>query len=63
MANIFMKSSWGSDDPTRAAMVFGHGNALARAALFPVGWPTSGGKAWRSVSTSWSAMPAGRRAG
>jgi predicted peroxiredoxin len=31
MANIFMKSSWGSDDPTRAAMVFGHGNALARA--------------------------------
>ncbi len=29
MANIFMKSSWGSDDPTRAAMVLGHGNALA----------------------------------
>lgn len=31
MANIFMKSSWGSDDPTRAAMVLGHGNALAKA--------------------------------
>jgi predicted peroxiredoxin len=31
MANIFMKSSWGSDDPTRAASVFGHGNVLARA--------------------------------
>lgn len=26
-----MKSSWGSDDPTRAAMVFGHSNALAKA--------------------------------
>ena len=26
-----MKSSWGSDDPTRAAMVLGHSNALARA--------------------------------
>jgi sulfur relay (sulfurtransferase) complex TusBCD TusD component (DsrE family) len=31
MSNFFMKSSWGSDDPTRAAMVFGHGNALAKA--------------------------------
>ncbi len=31
MAKIFMKSSWGSDDPTRAAMVFGHANALAGA--------------------------------
>lgn len=31
MANIFMKSSWGSDDPTRAAMVFAHGAALAKA--------------------------------
>lgn len=29
MSKIFMKSSWGSDDPTRAAMVLGHGNALA----------------------------------
>lgn len=28
---LFMKSSWGSDDPTRAAMVFGHSNALAKA--------------------------------
>ncbi len=31
MAKIFMKSSWGSDDPTRAAMVFGHSAALAKA--------------------------------
>lgn len=31
MAKIFMKSTWGSDDPTRAAMVFGHGNVLAKA--------------------------------
>ena len=31
MSNIFMKSSWGSDDPTRAAMIFEHGNALAEA--------------------------------
>ena len=31
MAKIFMKSSWGSDDPTRAAMVLGHGHALASA--------------------------------
>ncbi len=32
MAKIFMKSSWGSDNPTNAEMVFGHGNALASAA-------------------------------
>ena len=31
MAKIFMKSSWGSDNPTNAEMVFGHGNALASA--------------------------------
>ena len=31
MANIFMKSSWGSDNPTNAEMVFGHANALANA--------------------------------
>ena len=31
MANIFMKSSWGSDDPTRACMIFEHGAALAEA--------------------------------
>jgi predicted peroxiredoxin len=31
MSKIFMKSSWGSDDPTRAAMVFGHSAALAKA--------------------------------
>ncbi len=31
MAKIFMKSSWGSDNPTNAEMVFGHGNALAEA--------------------------------
>jgi predicted peroxiredoxin len=28
---IFMKSAWGSDDPTRAAFPFLHGNALAEA--------------------------------
>ena len=33
MAKIFMKSSWGSDNPTNAEMVFGHGNALANARL------------------------------
>jgi len=31
MLKIFMKSSWGSDDPTRAAMVLGHSHALASA--------------------------------
>lgn len=31
MAKFFVKSSWGSDDPTRAAMAFGHSNALAKA--------------------------------
>jgi predicted peroxiredoxin len=31
MAKFFSKSSWGSDDPTRAAMVFGHSAALAKA--------------------------------
>jgi predicted peroxiredoxin len=31
MSKIFMKSSWGSDDPTRASMIFEHGNALAEA--------------------------------
>ena len=31
MAKIFMKSSWGSDNPTNAEMIFGHGNALAEA--------------------------------
>ena len=31
MSKIFMKSSWGSDDPTRAAMVLSHGHALASA--------------------------------
>lgn len=31
MAKIFLKSSWGSDNPTNAEMVFGHGNALASA--------------------------------
>ncbi|MGH1536899.1 MAG: DsrE family protein [Gammaproteobacteria bacterium] len=31
MSKIFMKSSWGSDNPTNAEMVFGHGNALASA--------------------------------
>jgi predicted peroxiredoxin len=31
MSKIFMKTSWGSDDPTRAATIFGHGNVLAKA--------------------------------
>ncbi|MBK9019047.1 MAG: DsrE family protein [Sulfuritalea sp.] len=32
MSKIFAKSlPWGSDDPTRAAMVFGHSAALAKA--------------------------------
>ena len=31
MSKIFMKTSWGSDNPTNAEMVFGHGNALASA--------------------------------
>jgi predicted peroxiredoxin len=29
--NIMMKSAWGSDDPTKAAFPFLHGNALAEA--------------------------------
>jgi predicted peroxiredoxin len=29
--NIMFKSAWGSDDPTRAAFAFLHGNALAEA--------------------------------
>jgi len=28
---IMMKSAWGSDDPTKAAFAFLHGNALAEA--------------------------------
>lgn len=28
---IFMKSAWGSDDPTKAAFPFLHGTALAEA--------------------------------
>src|ERR1017187_6403940 len=28
---IFIKSAWGSDDPTRASFPFLHGNALAEA--------------------------------
>ncbi|GMR08570.1 MAG: hypothetical protein BMS9Abin26_1575 [Gammaproteobacteria bacterium] len=31
MTNIFMRFSWGSEDPKRAAMVFEQGNALAKA--------------------------------
>ncbi len=31
MAKRFMNSLWGSDSPTNAEMVFGHGNALASA--------------------------------
>ena len=29
--NILMRSSWGTDDPTRASFVFSHGLALADA--------------------------------
>jgi len=31
MAKILVKSAWGSDDPTKAAFAFLHGNALAEA--------------------------------
>jgi predicted peroxiredoxin len=29
MSRILIKSAWGSDDPTKAAFAFLHGNALA----------------------------------
>jgi len=29
--NVLVKSAWGSDDPTKAAFAFLHGNALAEA--------------------------------
>jgi predicted peroxiredoxin len=31
MSNVLIKSAWGSDDPTKAAFAFLHGNALAEA--------------------------------
>jgi len=31
MSKILIKSAWGSDDPTKAAFAFLHGNALAEA--------------------------------
>jgi predicted peroxiredoxin len=31
MSKILVKSAWGSDDPTKAAFPFLHGNALAQA--------------------------------
>jgi predicted peroxiredoxin len=31
MSKILIKSAWGSDDPTKAAFAFIHGNALAEA--------------------------------
>jgi predicted peroxiredoxin len=31
MSKILVKSAWGSDDPTKAAFAFLHGNALAEA--------------------------------
>jgi len=31
MAKVLVKSAWGSDDPTKAAFAFLHGNALAEA--------------------------------
>jgi predicted peroxiredoxin len=30
MSNVLVKTTWGSDDPTRAALAFLHGNALVR---------------------------------
>jgi hypothetical protein len=29
MSKVLIKSAWGSDDPTKAAFAFLHGNALA----------------------------------
>jgi predicted peroxiredoxin len=31
MSKVLVKSAWGSDDPTKAAFPFLHGNALAEA--------------------------------
>jgi predicted peroxiredoxin len=31
MSKVLVKSAWGSDDPTKAAFAFLHGNALAEA--------------------------------
>ncbi len=31
MLKVLIKSAWGSDDPTKAAFAFLHGNALAEA--------------------------------
>jgi predicted peroxiredoxin len=31
MSKVLIKSAWGSDDPTKAAFPFLHGNALAEA--------------------------------
>ena len=31
MTKVLVKSAWGSDDPTKAAFAFLHGNALAEA--------------------------------
>ena len=31
MSTVLIKSAWGSDDPTKAAFPFLHGNALAEA--------------------------------
>lgn len=68
MAKIFMKSSWGSDNPTNAEMVFGHGNALASAGhevrIFLLGEAVTLTRAvvrenlmpvgWPSVAEQWS---------
>ena len=68
MSKIFMKSSWGSDDPTRAAMVFAHGAALAKAGhevrIFLVGEAATLGRAvvrestipvgWPPVAEHWA---------
>ena len=68
MARIFMKSSWGSDNPTNAKMVFGHSNALASAGhevrIFLIGEAVTLARAivrenlipvgWPSVAEQWN---------
>jgi len=41
---IMLKSAWGSDDPTKAAFAFLHGNALARGGAQRADIPARGGR-------------------
>ena len=41
---IMFKSAWGSDDPTKAAFAFLHGNALARGGAQRADIPARGGR-------------------